>query len=266
MAYRSPHQILNISTNATKLEIKKAYRKLAKKYHPDVNKSPQAQQKFIEVTKAYKAALSGKKVSRIKDIEDEKFKQEVKQRYANYIRRREYIKKQKAESNKAFMKKVQISGWAIIINVVLFVLTMYVTLLSPLAYLLSGVLVAYFGKRVVHKFKPSYDLSKQWFYGFIVSYGVVNILLCINYLISFPINENMYTYDAIEMKYKIGVVKKDKANTSRYISYFNVMHLTTLSQADWSKGRIWFKPRRGIFGIEVLKDIKQSSADYKKSF
>ena len=37
----------------TKDEIKKAYRSLAKKYHPDVSKEPNAQEKFIEVQEAY---------------------------------------------------------------------------------------------------------------------------------------------------------------------------------------------------------------------
>jgi len=48
-----PYSILGVAPNATNDEVKSAYRKLAKKYHPDVNKDPDAESKFKEVTKAY---------------------------------------------------------------------------------------------------------------------------------------------------------------------------------------------------------------------
>jgi len=47
------YKTLGLSTSATKAEIKVAYRKLAKIYHPDKNKSQQASQLFIEVNEAY---------------------------------------------------------------------------------------------------------------------------------------------------------------------------------------------------------------------
>jgi hypothetical protein len=47
------HAILGITANSEKSEIQKAYRRLAKKYHPDVNKSANAHDKFIEITEAY---------------------------------------------------------------------------------------------------------------------------------------------------------------------------------------------------------------------
>jgi hypothetical protein len=47
------YKTLGLSSSATKAEIKAAYRKLAKKYHPDKNKSKQASQLFIEVNEAY---------------------------------------------------------------------------------------------------------------------------------------------------------------------------------------------------------------------
>lgn len=47
------YKTLGVSSTASADEIKKSYRKLARKYHPDVNKSPDAEDKFKEVSEAY---------------------------------------------------------------------------------------------------------------------------------------------------------------------------------------------------------------------
>lgn len=49
--------LLNLPLNATKADIKKAYRKLAFEYHPDKNPSKDAQARFIEIKKAYEYLL-----------------------------------------------------------------------------------------------------------------------------------------------------------------------------------------------------------------
>lgn len=46
-------EILELPPNATEKEIKTAYRRLSKKYHPDRNPQPEAEDKFIEITQAY---------------------------------------------------------------------------------------------------------------------------------------------------------------------------------------------------------------------
>lgn len=50
---RDYYQILGVSQDASPEEIKKAYRKLALKWHPDRNKSPEAEEKFKEINEAY---------------------------------------------------------------------------------------------------------------------------------------------------------------------------------------------------------------------
>lgn len=47
------YQLLGVARDADKDEIKRAYRRLARKYHPDVNKEPGAEDKFKEINRAY---------------------------------------------------------------------------------------------------------------------------------------------------------------------------------------------------------------------
>ena len=53
MSKRDYYEVLGVTRTATEDELKTAYRRLAKKYHPDVNKEPGAEDQFKEVTEAY---------------------------------------------------------------------------------------------------------------------------------------------------------------------------------------------------------------------
>ncbi|MGX2972724.1 DnaJ domain-containing protein [Helicobacter sp. T3_23-1059] len=51
------YDLLEIPTNASKEQIKQAYKNLAKKYHPDLNKSAESQERFIEIQTAYQTIM-----------------------------------------------------------------------------------------------------------------------------------------------------------------------------------------------------------------
>ena len=57
MSKKDYYEVLGVSKNASDSEIKSAFRKMAKKYHPDVSKEPDAAEKFKECQEAY-AVLS----------------------------------------------------------------------------------------------------------------------------------------------------------------------------------------------------------------
>lgn len=53
MEYKDYYDILGVKRDSTDAEIKSAYRKLARKYHPDVNKTKEAESKFKDINEAY---------------------------------------------------------------------------------------------------------------------------------------------------------------------------------------------------------------------
>lgn len=89
------HSILGVSENASPSDIKKAYRILARKYHPDINPAADAHDQFIRITEAYEILIGERNAPRNKSTrayshEDmanaarERAKQYAKMRYQEF--------------------------------------------------------------------------------------------------------------------------------------------------------------------------------------
>lgn len=70
---KSLYTTLEVSPGASESEIKKAYRKLARQYHPDVNKDPAAEEKFKEINAAYEVLSDKEKKAKYDQYGDSMF-------------------------------------------------------------------------------------------------------------------------------------------------------------------------------------------------
>ncbi len=70
---KSLYTTLEVSPGASDAEIKKAYRKLARQYHPDVNKDPKAEEKFKEINAAYEVLSDKEKRAKYDQYGDAMF-------------------------------------------------------------------------------------------------------------------------------------------------------------------------------------------------
>jgi curved DNA-binding protein CbpA len=102
----NPYIVLGVSNTASQAEIKKSFRNLALKYHPDRNKNSEAKQKFIQILEAYEVLSDGQAR---KDYAD--------QTYCDYYDR---IREQRssyicgyAEIKKRYMQNSSSSMWNI---------------------------------------------------------------------------------------------------------------------------------------------------------
>ena len=118
-----PYKILGIKPKASPQEIRRAYRNLAKKYHPDKNNEAGAQEKFLAIQAAYEQLLNGSKdvesPAGVRKKESQQAQNDAQQRaaYDNYRKnaREKYAQRKAAEEayKTAYLKDLKSSwkGW-----------------------------------------------------------------------------------------------------------------------------------------------------------
>src|SRR5690554_122003 len=97
------YDILGLPENASEEDIRRAYRRKAKEFHPDINKSPDANSKFLLVKKAYEVLMnrdtyfsrrtystnpmsSYEAYMAHKQAQEEKLRQEARMRYQDFLK------------------------------------------------------------------------------------------------------------------------------------------------------------------------------------
>lgn len=116
------YQILGLTPGASEEEVRKAYRKMAMKYHPDVNPLPDARQKFTEILEAYEYLTGIRKAHNhyFTTTEEERFfelmrklaEEKAKAKYRERVR--QFRKQREEQQNREYQKGI-IMFFAIII-------------------------------------------------------------------------------------------------------------------------------------------------------
>lgn len=175
--------ILEIPVTRDKTVIKKAYRKLALKYHPDRNDSPDASIKFIEISDAYEAIMEGleknthhhthntTKQYTYKDFQHASYQapteEEILKERIRYAKQRyEYLKKRDEEITNAYYTKINSGGYKLAFNL----LVIFATSLSLLFTLDKVIAPKNFEKDIIYEG----DINKV--YTGVVHEQVINLI------------------------------------------------------------------------------------------
>jgi curved DNA-binding protein CbpA len=110
VAGKNYYKILGLSESASKKEVKRRYKKLVKKCHPDINPDPKAHEEFIIITEAYDFLIALKK-SKKKSSESTTSKKSIFEEYRERSRKIfEKRQKRKKEEIEQFYISLK-TGW-----------------------------------------------------------------------------------------------------------------------------------------------------------
>lgn len=136
------YQILDVPPGSTQEAVKVAYRKKAKQYHPDVNRSPNAHQQFLLIQNAYLMLTDDSyRVKRYKKYADKYEQQkrkeaEQKRKHAEWVHAwRAYQRKKQREQELAEEERHH-SNFFLIYNWFLLAVGLYILIMPPI-YMLS---------------------------------------------------------------------------------------------------------------------------------
>jgi hypothetical protein len=91
----SAYNLFGLKPGASEGEIRKRYRELVKKFHPDVNKDTNADKKFIEIQEAYEQLMSGfEEITTVEETQETSFETTYSE-YRNYAREQYNARKKK---------------------------------------------------------------------------------------------------------------------------------------------------------------------------
>ncbi len=121
MGWKAKHyEVFGLTEGATKSEVKRQYRKLAMKFHPDRNPDPKAHKLFLDLTEAYQILMDDSAVRPTRNIRDNtttSTKSAAEQRQERYRqgqeRYQQYLKNKKIASERAFQKFTKGNRWKI---------------------------------------------------------------------------------------------------------------------------------------------------------
>lgn len=110
------YKILGLSTSASENEVRKKYRSLAMKYHPDKNTSAQAQELFIQITEAYEIIIGKKSVPVIQASKSPNSKQKDKEERVKEAQKRyrEQVLKEYLENERYYQSLITGKSWKVI--------------------------------------------------------------------------------------------------------------------------------------------------------
>jgi hypothetical protein len=166
------YNILDIPVDASIDDIKKAYRKLARVYHPDINPAPDAKDKFISITEAYEFLVANHE--KIKDSEESydnavedwrKYRQTRSRRRATVYARTSYG----TFRNTKFYRTTRIlDGTTIIFSLIISIMVMILT-------------VAGYSDRLNHPI-PGFEKPSVFAFVMLLALGAVFFVVSLIYL------------------------------------------------------------------------------------
>jgi len=97
--------ILGVSVGASQEAVKRAYKRKAKRYHPDVNNSPESVEKFIQIKAAYETLQSAR--GNLENVQTREWKEKWKQQLGNLRKEREKKMAAAADREQKSAKEVE---------------------------------------------------------------------------------------------------------------------------------------------------------------